>query len=60
MILFRTSIGFDLFIRSTCGPLLYLMKENFNSIAKNYIAEKENNVKKFVQTDENFSMKFFF
>jgi len=41
-----TSIGFDVFIRSTCGPLLYLMKENFNSIAQNYIAEKENNIKK--------------
>ncbi|CAF3998224.1 unnamed protein product, partial [Rotaria sordida] len=41
-----TSIGFDLFIRSTCGPLLYLMKENFNSIAKNYLDEKENNIKK--------------
>jgi hypothetical protein len=48
MILFRTSIGFDVFIRATCGPLLYLMKENFNSITKNYIAEKENPNQKFV------------
>jgi len=48
MIFFRTSIGFDVFIRATCGPLLYLMKENFNSITKNYLAEKENHNQKFV------------
>jgi len=40
-----TSIGFDVFIRSGCGSLLYLMKQNFNSIANNYIQEKENNFK---------------
>jgi hypothetical protein len=48
MILFRTTIGFDAFVRATCGPLLYLMKENFNSISKNFIAEKENKIKKYV------------
>lgn len=28
----RTSIDFDLFIRSACGPLLSLMKDNFQSL----------------------------
>ncbi|CAF1156285.1 unnamed protein product [Adineta ricciae] len=37
-----TSIGFDVFIRATCGPLLYLMRENFDSIAKNYLENNEN------------------
>jgi hypothetical protein len=41
-----TSIGFDVFIRAACGPLLYLMKENFNSITKNYLEEKENHNQK--------------
>jgi hypothetical protein len=48
MILFRTTIGFDVFIRATCGPLLYLIKENFDSISNNYIAEKENKTKKYI------------
>lgn len=48
ILLFRTSIDFDVSIRATCGPLLYLMRENFNSIAKNYLAEKETNSQKFV------------
>ncbi|UJR13380.1 hypothetical protein I4U23_000396 [Adineta vaga] len=41
-----TSIGFDVFIRATCGPLLYLMKENFDSIKKNYLEEKQTNMNK--------------
>ena len=40
-LLFRTSIDFNLFIRSTCGPLLYLMNENFKSIRDHYIQGKE-------------------
>ncbi|CAF0739599.1 unnamed protein product [Rotaria sordida] len=41
-----TAIGYDLFIRAGCGPILYLMRENFNSILKNYLEEKNNNLKK--------------
>lgn len=37
-----TSIDFNLFIRSTCGPLLYLMNENLKSIRDHYIEGKEN------------------
>ena len=37
---FRTSIGYESFIRSTCGTLLYLMKENFDSITRNYRSTK--------------------
>lgn len=47
MILFRTSIGYNEMIRATCGSLLYLMRQNFNSIAKNY-RDKENTATKFV------------
>ncbi|CAF3855915.1 unnamed protein product [Adineta steineri] len=41
-----TNIDFNLFIRSTCGPLLYLLRENFNSILKNYLEQKDMNIKK--------------
>ncbi|CAF2705962.1 unnamed protein product [Rotaria sp. Silwood2] len=41
-----TNIGYDLFIRSSCGPILYLIRENFDSILKNYLEEENNNIKK--------------
>ncbi|CAF0756523.1 unnamed protein product [Adineta ricciae] len=41
-----TDIGFDVFLRSGCGPLLSLIRENFNSILKNYREEKTSNTKK--------------
>ncbi|CAF4161885.1 unnamed protein product [Rotaria socialis] len=44
-----TNIGFDLFIRSSCGSILYLIRENFNFILKNYLDEKTNGSKKQYQ-----------
>ncbi|UJR33986.1 hypothetical protein I4U23_021401 [Adineta vaga] len=41
-----TDIGFDAFIRIGCGALLYLIRENFNSILKNYLEAKTSNIKK--------------
>ncbi|CAF4609040.1 unnamed protein product [Rotaria sp. Silwood1] len=41
-----TNIGYDLFIRSSFGRILYLIQKNFDSILKNYLEEKNNNLEK--------------
>jgi lysophosphatidic acid phosphatase type 6 len=44
-VLVNTNIGFDVFVRSKFGTVLKLIKQNFESVLKNYIADKENDQK---------------